>query len=180
MFLSILTLTNYNDHVWDGFELPIGLDKDLAIQDICMQCAELELVYPDWNIMQTAISSWARRNAAIWQKLYETVTADYNFLWNVDATITEENSGENSGTLDSTNTGSVKGYNSNTWADADQNVIDNDTSGDWSESKSLRRFGNIGVTTSMALVKEQRETVVYDIYREITRSFMKEFCLLIY
>lgn len=172
MFLSIVTLNNYDDSIWDGFELPIGLDKNEAVFDICTQCSDLALLYPDFDLMKKAISSWSKRNAVIWQKLYDTVTVEYNPLWNVDAVITETNSGTN----DTTNTDSVKGYNDTSWADHAKNVVDND----WSEGKSMRRTGNIGVTSSQKLLTEEREVALFDIYRTITKSFMKEFCLMIY
>ena len=196
MLLSILSLTNYDETIWDGFTLPEGLDADLAKQEILMQCAELTLVYPDRDIMAAAISNWSRINQPIWEKLYKTTVLDYNPIWNVDATITEENSGdnsqENSGDNSqenaSGNVESVKGYNSNTWAehtkdDATSNGSGDwseSRSGDWSESRSQRRTGNIGVTATQDLINKEREVAVFNIYSEIVNSFKKRFCLMVY
>lgn len=45
---------------------------------------------------------------------------------------------------------------------------------------SLRRFGNIGVTSTQSLIKEQRDVVKFNIYDYIADSFKEEFCLYIY
>ena len=180
MLLSILSLTNYDESIWDGFSLPDGLDTDLAKQEILMQCAELTLVYPDRDIMATAITNWSRINQPIWEKLYRTTVLDYNPIWNVDATITEENSGDNSQENASGNVESVKGYNSNTWAEHTKDDATSNGSGDWSESRSQRRTGNIGVTATQDLINKEREVAVFNIYAEIVNSFKKRFCLMVY
>lgn len=50
------------------------------------------------------------------------------------------------------------------------------------ESEEYRRkeSGNIGVTTTQAMIKEQREIVQMNIYKVITDSFMDRFCLMLY
>lgn len=40
--------------------------------------------------------------------------------------------------------------------------------------------GNIGVTTTQAMIKEQREVVKLNMYKEITESFKQRFCILVY
>lgn len=40
--------------------------------------------------------------------------------------------------------------------------------------------GNIGVTTTQAMIKEQREVVRMNLYKEITESFKQRFCILVY
>lgn len=190
--LSILTLNNYDPTIWDGLEVPtvetykdglltkVGMDKDTLVSEILMQCAELELVYPDLEIMRTAIANWSKSEGPIWLKLYKTTILEYNPLWNVDATIEEHNSGENTGSVGGTNTDAVTGFNSTAWQDHDKTTIDQETDGSWSETRSLRRTGNIGVTSSMELIRQEREVSEYNIYKYIVNSFKKRFCLLIY
>lgn len=43
-----------------------------------------------------------------------------------------------------------------------------------------RTHGNIGITTSQAMILAERDLVRYDFYMEIVNSFKKEFCLLVY
>lgn len=171
-FLSILTLYNYDSTIFDNFNVPAGMDKTTAVNNICMECAEMALVYPDLDIMKLAIKNWSDVNAAVWQKLYNTTQLVYNPIWNVDATISETNSGRNDGGT----TESVKGYNSDSWAEHNKNV----DGSMWSESKSMTRQGNIGVTASQDLINKEREVALFNIYKEITNSFKKQFCLMIY
>lgn len=181
MFLSILTLNNYDPTVWDGLTVPDGMDKEVLTDYICMECSDLALVYPDLDIMKKAIANWSTIEQPIWQKLYDTTQLDYNPLWNVDATITEDNSGDNENTGNADNTESKKGFNdASDWADHTKNAANNKNNGKWSEKRSIRRTGNIGVTSSQSLVNEQREVVLFNIYKTIADSFKKRFCLLVY
>ena len=191
-FLSIVTLTDYDDTLWDGFTLPTieqindgilerhELNKDLAIAEICLECSDLELIYSDWDYMQFAISAWAAAEQPVWRKMYETTLLKYNPLWNVDADIVETNSGSNSGTSGGTDTQSVTGYNSATMVDHTKDTTSGSSSGSWEETHTTRRTGNIGVTSSMQLIREQRDVVEFNMYKYIVDSFKKRFCLMVY
>ena len=180
MLLSILTLTNYDNTIWNGFNLPDGLNRKTAIKEICMQCAEMALVYPDLEIMRTAITAWSEQNRTVWRKMYYTTVIEYNPIWNVDANIIEENSGNNSGNVSGDNVNSVKGYNSNAWAEAEKNESDSSNSGEWSERRSTRRTGNIGVTSTQELLERERKVAEFNMYKFIVDSFKKRFCLMVY
>lgn len=43
-----------------------------------------------------------------------------------------------------------------------------------------RAFGNIGVTTTQQMIQEERESVLFNMYKVITDSFIERFCLMIY
>ena len=103
-------------------------------------------------------------------------------------------------TDDSTTTESVFGFNSSTAADANKTVLDMDTSdtgtvrdaGSSSDNRSIDRDttdtgtittteqGNIGVTSTQSLIKEQREVVQFNVYDYIIADFRKRFCLMVY
>ena len=103
-------------------------------------------------------------------------------------------------TDDSTTTESVFGFNSSTAADANKTVLDMDTSdtgtvrdaGSSSDTRSIDRDttdtgtvttveqGNIGVTSTQSLIKEQREVVQFNVYDYIIADFRKRFCLMVY
>lgn len=50
------------------------------------ECAELELLYPDWELMRIQIGLWSRIEQDSWAKLYRTVTVEYNPIHNYDRT----------------------------------------------------------------------------------------------
>ena len=47
-------------------------------------------------------------------------------------------------------------------------------------TKHSKGGGNIGVTTTQKLIKEQREIVKFNLYKYITNEFIKVFCIQIY
>ena len=191
-FLSIVTLTNYDDSLWDGLQVPSyeeykdglftshELDKSLLISNICMECSDLQLIYPDWDYMQGLIGMWSATELPVWTKLYKTTMFEYNPLWNVDADITESSSGSNSGTTGGSNTESVAGYNSSTMVAHTKDDTSGSSSGSWSETHTTRRTGNIGVTSSQELIERERAVDQFNIYKYIVDSFKKRFCILVY
>lgn len=191
-FLSIVTLTNYDDSLWDGLVVPSyeeykdglftehSLDKSLLINNICMECSDLQLIYPDWDYMQGLIAMWSATELPVWTKLYKTTMFEYNPLWNVDADITESSSGSNSGTTGGSNTESVAGYNSSTMVAHTKDDTSGSSSGSWSETHTTRRTGNIGVTSSQELLERERSVAQFNIYKYIVDSFKKRFCILVY
>lgn len=85
--MSLLTvegLYNYNDTLFDGFNIPEGLDKQIAIDAILMRTRELEVLYPDFNFMKNRIRIWSDRYQQNWKKLYDTTVLEYNPIENYD------------------------------------------------------------------------------------------------
>lgn len=187
-FLSILTLNDYDQTVWDGLQVPTvetfkdglstmhSVDKNLVISSIIMECSDLQLIYPDLDYMKRMIGWWSAAEMPVWTKLFKTTVIEYNPIWNVDADIVDTDTG--SGTNGGTNTEAVKGYNSSSWADHTQDTA----SGNWSDTRThtTRRTGNIGVTATQELIQKERDIADFNIYKYITESFKKRFCVMIY
>lgn len=204
MLLSIMGLYEYDDNLFQGLQVPVGLDRSAVINEILMQCAELEVIYPDIHYMKLAIQTWSIANQYTWQKLYDTMVVVYNPLWNVDANITDTitgseqrdidrtGSGSNNETINITDTDAVKGFNSDTWAEnhksthagtdntalSSSEVINDDVAR--TETRTQRRTGNIGVTSSQSLLQAEREIAEFNMISYIAQSFKQRFCLLIY
>ena len=191
-FLSIVTLTNYDESLWDYLAVPSyeeykdglftehSLDKTLLISNICMECSDLQLIYPDWDYMQGLIGMWSATELPVWNKMYRTTMFEYNPLWNVDADVTESHSGSNSGTTGGSTTESVAGYNSSTMVDHTKDTSSGSSSGSWSETHTTRRTGNIGITSSQELLERERNVAQFNMYKYIVDSFKKRFCILVY
>lgn len=195
-WLSILGMYNYDESVFDGFRTPDNVDKDTTIQTILLECAELELIYPEFETMKNAITLWTNKEFAIWEELQKTREYEYNPIWNKDGTVIETESslynkdrtGRYNGTGSGVNTEYVQGFNENTWAGATKsegsnsaNATENEESTDTGEIERTRiEQGNIGVTTTQRMIQEQREVVVFNTMEYILSSFKKRFCLLIY
>ena len=182
--LSIIGLYNYNPEIFEGLNVPLGMNKDVIVNEILMQCGELELVYPSYTFMKMAIGNWSKMEAKIWNKLWNSENLDYNPIWNVDGTVSDTitRSGTNSTQGQNQNTGSTKGYNETDWLDNQKDVGSNSGSGEWedSETHTTRRTGNIGVTTTQQMIREEREVADFSTTKYIVNSFKKRFCIMIY
>ena len=65
--LSIMGLYIYDDSIFSLMELPEGVDAETVTQGILMECADMELWLPDWDVMHNAIQLWSRKN--LWNTL---------------------------------------------------------------------------------------------------------------
>lgn len=219
--ISILGLHNYtNGSVWDSLVLPAGVDRDVVVGNILLECAELEVIYPDPDVMTTAIGLWSAAELDSWRKLYETTRFDYNPIWNKDGTVIETESthrihkelgsedekatAESSDTTGIHNTGTdttqVSAYDASTFQDREKNSTAGDsTSHNVTDSSGKterdidrdnmdaddryyerKEQGNIGVTTTQQMIKEEREVDQFHIDDYIVQSFKRRFCLLVY
>lgn len=133
----------------------------------------------------------------IWNKdgvIRETIERDLTGTEAVDDDLTRTNNVHT--TNDVTNTQSVYGFNSSSDAPADKSVIDQDGSvtGTVTDNRDVDRTttdsgtitterieqGNIGITTTQAMIQEQRSVVTYNMYDIIIHDFIDRFCLKVY
>lgn len=85
--MSLLTvegLYNYDNTLFNGFNVPDGLVKEIAIDTILMRTRELEILYPDLTYMKNRITIWSNKYQINWKKLYDTTVLEYNPIENYD------------------------------------------------------------------------------------------------
>ncbi len=203
-FLSIYGLYLFDPSIFDLFLVPSGMNKDDVVDNLVIELAELEVLYPDPNFMKKAIGAWSRKQLPAWEKLFATEHFDYNPIWNKDGVIVEEfeeerensNSSSRSGNnVTSTNGGSeslVSAYNENGYHPSDKTIVGNednnvyaeDAKGSGNEKVSHKNTrtetGNIGVTTTQKMIEEEREVDKFLTTNYIINEFKNRFCLLIY
>ena len=206
--MSLLGMYNYDNSILDLLALPEELDSNVVKDNLLMETAELELLYTNFGFMRQAIGSWSAKQLPIWNELYATTQYEYNPIWNKDGTIeetierditmtndlTDEQTRNLSITNDSTNTGYVYGFNSSTEAPADKAILDHDSTdtGTITDTHTGTRRdagsvttkrteqGNIGLTSTQELIRQQRDTVTFNIIDVIIKDFIDRFCLRIY
>lgn len=188
--LSLMGLYQYHSNILDDLVLPVALegDRETIKENLLMDTAELEVIYPDPDFLQAAIGSWSRKQVHVWTEMYETTQYDYNPIWNKDGTYTEKRTGNSK--TDGSSSGSaeanhsVYGFNSSTEAPASKDTTATSQSGsstvDTEENVEHTEQGNIGVTSTQQLIREQRDVVLFNIIDFIIEDFKKRFCLLIY
>lgn len=87
--LSVLGLYTADNTLFDNMVVPTGIDKELVTDNILLECAEFETIYPAIPFLKVAIGRWSEKELPVWTKLYETTQFDYNPIYNKDATYTD-------------------------------------------------------------------------------------------
>ena len=75
--LSILGLYTWDSTIFDNMVLPAEIDKDILVDNILMDYAELEVLYPDSDFMKNAIEKWSKARLHTWSKMANVLYEDY-------------------------------------------------------------------------------------------------------
>ena len=107
VMITPLTLYNIDSTIFDDIPIPtynfprsieyddlflrVGweLDKQVLIDNILLETAELDTIYTNPAFFKFAVKQWAAKEFPVWQALYETIFYKYNPIWNKDGTIKE-------------------------------------------------------------------------------------------
>lgn len=190
--MSILGLYFQDPDLFSGMVYPDELDRDVLIDSILAECAELEIIYPDPEYMKNLITLWSKKELYNWRKLYETTQFIYNPIWNVDGIVTEtetrnlQNRYQQNEGANNKNVNAKTGYNSGAFEDAEQDTgrTDIERGGESADTGSVtretKRGGNIGVTMTQQMIEAEREVDKFNIYDFIVDSFKRRFCILVY
>lgn len=236
--ISVMGLLTANEDLFTEMQLPSGIEKEDVINNILMECCELEVLYPDPAIMQKMIGLWSRKYLPGWTKALDALQAQYNPIHNFDRYETWSEAGKNSrtgssgsssaskndissseaatgnssevNTMESDNKNSVMGFNqSEGWADHDKsqgsgtNTVQESSAANKQNSESQtgsvastenhaetgsddrshtgHLFGNIGVTKSQDMVRDEwLLRIELNFVDMVTTSFKKAFCVLVY
>ena len=171
--MSLLGLWTANKGLFDFLKIPAALDKQTLVDNLLMECAELEVLYPDAEFMREAIGAWSSVEVDKWEELEKTLHYEYDPISNYDR---REEWTDNNKVLSSTAEHYAAGYNAN-----EPTLAGRDTgSGESAASHKGRVSGNIGVMSTQELIARQRAIVDFDVIAKITEDFKATFCLAIY
>lgn len=205
VLLTVMGLYNYDSTLFDSMVLPVGMDKTKLVNQIVLDTAELEVIYPSPGFLKTAIGLWSATRNMSWDRIYKASLLEYDPIENYDRqetetiTGTQAHSGKDTTTNTSTSSGSgsdtnkIAGFDTTTLVDHDSNssTASSTASGTTelthgeqiadSHSKTSRIHGNIGVTTSQQMLEQEiAVTDKLNIYDIITNDFKNRFCILVY
>lgn len=172
--LSIMGLYNYDPTIFDDLTVPLDdeyqplFDKTTLISTICLQNAELSLLYSDPETVKQMIKLWSIASQYSWKTLAKTTNFDYNPIWNKDGTIVDE--------YNTTDTGESKVAAYNSSAYEPRSYGENTRGGTVTRTEQ----GNIGVTSTQHLIEEERAVAQFNIYDAISSDFKNRFCLMVY
>lgn len=190
--ITLIGMYQYNNTLFDGLTFPEGIDKDLAISRILNKSEEFELVYSDFNYLKNRIDTWGKVWERTFTKWVEALSIEYDPLYNYDRHEDIEDAAEShSSTTTSASTTSntenkVSAYDSDAYSNKEKVDSGANTSqggvGD-ADSKTTRHahlYGNIGVTTSQQMLRDQLDISQWGLYEHISDLFIEEFCILVY
>lgn len=200
MTMSILGLYSVDQTIFDDLTVPEAIDKDLLIPLVLDKTANLETFYPDPVFFKQMLGVWSKTRQVAWQRVTEALTMEYDPTANYDRKEewTDDTSGEGSSTEGIITTGTtstdsedkVSAYNSSDYSPRGKNIgsgtVDNDTesvSGNNYKTAAKhqgRVSGNIGVTTTQAIIAEELNLRRTDPYDYIAEDIKQRFCLLVY
>jgi hypothetical protein len=81
--LSILALYNADASIFDNFMLPQGVQKDDVVNNLLVELAEFEIIYPNPDTMKSVIGFWSKKELPVWNKLFATTQLTYEVLENL-------------------------------------------------------------------------------------------------
>lgn len=150
---SFLKLENKSP--FSGMVVPTGMDKDLLIDTIMLNCGEYPMRLTDPYFLTEAIEYWSKSKLRAFERIWTVWNNEYNALYNYDKTeqITDTSAGSNSVTrtanYDTTRTNSsVTGTKR---LEDEENIHSKLVTGDSSmhdEYKDTIHGGNVAVTDS--------------------------------
>ena len=171
--MSILGLYNWDNTLFNGMILPASIDRDVLVDNILMECGELEILYTNPDFMKEAIGRWSLRRLHAWTKLETVLYEDYDPFINIKRdevrTITQERN----------LTGTVKtnAYDDGTGVQRDQTT---DT-GTVTTTENFHVEGDSAITDAQDVARKEYELrIKYDLYNTIIEEFKEKFCILVY
>lgn len=148
ILLDIMALYNHDNTLFSAFQVPTsitwvehGPDGDVThtesipftkqniVDNILLECAELEVVYPDSDYMKLAIGTWSTKRLYTWQRIADVLYRKYDPFVNMNRhewrttlenrnlagsetpNLTDRETRNLTGTNDSTVTGNVNAFN---------------------------------------------------------------------
>lgn len=179
--ISVLGLYHINPDLFNGMQLPASLSLATFVDNLLMEYAELEVVYPDPEFMQDAIERWSKMRIHAWEKMETVLYEDYDPFINIKRdevrTITEER--DLTGTGDTT--GKVSAWNDEGFTDRAKDESVSTQTGTVTTTEHFHVEGDSAITDAQDVLKKEMDVRInYDLYRLILAEFKERFCIMVY
>ena len=204
--ISVMGLYTWDNELFSLMAIPDGLKLETVVDNVLSETAELEVLYPNPEVLKVLIGTWSAKMIDRWTELYKTTQYDYNPIENYnrmetgsrDTTGNSKDSGSDQFTgnrtgksdsyiagFDSVPSGNNDGLVKQSRDEDTDNSNNTTTYGKKTDQTENTKYenhthGNIGVTTTQKLIREQREVADFNIYAIIIRDFIDRFCIEVY
>lgn len=192
--------TSLNDDLFANLTLPVGIEKEILVNEILKKGRSFALLYPDFEMMKLQIAVWSEKWFHNFERWVEAYNFKYEALFNVDVTTVTEihakassdgwNVGNVTGGGGNTLTSSKAAYDSNSLqvTAQDQNRVNNSTdttvhnvdSSNNDVTNTEVKKGNQGITMSQEMLLSEYNTWKWNLYDHIADVFINEFCIMLY
>ena len=179
--ISILGLYHYNPDLFKDLVLPDELDASVFIDNMLMDYAELEVLYPDAEFMQDAIGRWSNMRLHAWERMQKVLYEEYDPFVNIKRdevrTITETRDLTGTGST----TGKVSAWNDQGFTDRAKDDSTSKQTGTVTTTENFHVEGDSAITDAQDVLKKEMDVRIrYDLYRLILAEFKERFLLLVY
>lgn len=179
--ISILGLYQYDPTIFDGLVLPEDLDHDDLVDNLLIEYAGMEVIYPDPDFMKDAIAKWSAIRLHTWNRYQRVLYENYDPFINIKRdeirTIEQNRDLQTSGT----NVNQVSAFNETDFTNRDQTVGEGTDTGTVTTKETFHVEGDSAITDAQDVLRKEMEVRIrYDMYRLILDEFKKRFILMVY
>ena len=181
---------NAGEDLFSELVLPAKIERKTFLDTLFLDYGERPVLYTNPDVFRAMVGTWSSKWALELERIADTLTDDYEPLWNIDrfeavTDKTEDAASESvSSSTSATSENQTSAYNSSNYEPDNKNILSsstgdakmNDFSRDYSHTGHY--YGNGGVTSSQALVREEmtlREK--YNMYHEACKLFADDLLL---
>lgn len=172
-------LYTWDNTLFDLMILPEGMDKDTIISLILSECSDMEVLYPNPEVMKALIGVWSNASQYTWKTLYNTINLQYNPIENYDRieertlhstgegtsadsgtdTLTSRDSGTDRNNTDNTRVEQVAGFDTsnNQFTDKNKETFQGENSTTY--GKTTTNTNQYGKTNNNDFSRDDSETV---------------------
>ena len=183
--LSILGLYRYDPTIFSEMWLPAVItdkgDEHLVYEQILLEYAELEVLYPDPAVMKQAISVWSQSRIQAWTRMARVLYENYDPFINIKRDerreITQTRDLESTGEAEN----KVSAWNDTTYSDRSKTGTTSTDTGTVTTLETFHVEGDSAITDAQdVLKKEMQIRLEYDLINIIIKEFKDKFLLQIY
>lgn len=179
--MSLFGLYYYDSTIFDGMVVPDQIDKDVLINNIVMECAEMTVLYPSVPMIKQAIEYWSKMRIHAWERmaivLYEKYDPFINIKRDEVRTIEQDRNLKDDGT----SVASVNAWNDGTGVERDKNTVNNSYTGKVITKETFHVEGDSAITDAQDVARKEMDLrIKYDLYNYIVGDFKARFCLSLY
>lgn len=179
-YLTINGMYDSYPDLFDDWQMPEEVDSSTVIENLLIESYDLGCSIPDPVKLKSAIGSWSAAKLSVWQHLYDTTQYEYNPIWNKDGSFYETETRNLTATVDNEVDGSVAAFNSNTLQPSTKQETGGTATDTGTVTKARTEQGNIGLTSTQQLIKEEREIAEFNIIDIMVHDFMDKFIITVY